>query len=299
MSRLLPFLFSFADAPRPETQILTSYIDISLPRSLRQQDLLKRYFFICSCVLCERPAREPGWTDPREAFLPSIEREGIEDWVKEGMKVLQLVDAGSLNSKSSLMKPLMNSRADAFYPLALEQFLALPASQPILTHLSNYLPPTAYPLLPLLRHLSTLLVEALGSQSTQDRTLLEDAMSYSRLVSIALGTSEVYPSGHPARAMALAEFGKLLLLPVPSQDGGSSASKRISIVPPRLRFNIPEEDGQRLRLAREVLLQALWELRIGFGSKGGLVGRDVEGLLEGSEREIGFQMQQQSAAERR
>lgn len=81
-------------------QILTSYIDISLPRTLRQADLLKRYFFTCDCALCSKSTTEPGWVDPREARLPSSGGEGLEVWVKEGMKLLKMEEDGHLNCVS-------------------------------------------------------------------------------------------------------------------------------------------------------------------------------------------------------
>ena len=41
-----------------------------------------------------------------------------------------------------------------------------------------------------------------------------------------------------------------------------------------------------MRLARETMSRAIAELRIGFGPKGGLVGVEMEGLVEGLVREM-------------
>jgi hypothetical protein len=63
-----------------------------------------------------------------------------------------------------------------------------------------------------------------------------------------------------------------------------------SLVPIELRreaVEIPEEPVRRLVWAREILMQALGEIRIGFGKGGGLVGKELEGLAEGVGREIG------------
>jgi SET and MYND domain-containing protein len=40
---------------REGEEVLTSYIDVSLPRHLRRQDLKKRYGFDCDCSLCRAP----------------------------------------------------------------------------------------------------------------------------------------------------------------------------------------------------------------------------------------------------
>jgi SET and MYND domain-containing protein len=44
------------------TQILTAYIDVSLPLAERQADLRARYGFVCDCALC---AKGENWADPR------------------------------------------------------------------------------------------------------------------------------------------------------------------------------------------------------------------------------------------
>lgn len=59
-------------------QILTSYIDVSLPRHLRQRELKERYGFDCECSLCKRydPAR--GRVDPRWCMYdPGCDRAGV------------------------------------------------------------------------------------------------------------------------------------------------------------------------------------------------------------------------------
>lgn len=47
-------------------QIMTSYIDLSLPRQIRQKDLRDRYYFDCRCDLCQGTL---GAVDPREALV--------------------------------------------------------------------------------------------------------------------------------------------------------------------------------------------------------------------------------------
>lgn len=49
----------------PGEELLTSYVDLGLPKHLRQAELKERYFFDCSCSLCS----ESGGIDPRQAFM--------------------------------------------------------------------------------------------------------------------------------------------------------------------------------------------------------------------------------------
>jgi hypothetical protein len=49
-------------------QILTSYVDLSMPRATRQSELFDRYRFDCACPLCEMSSREPSQVDPRQAL---------------------------------------------------------------------------------------------------------------------------------------------------------------------------------------------------------------------------------------
>jgi hypothetical protein len=176
---------------------------------------------------------------------------------------------------------------------------------PLLSSLAHHLPPPSYPLLPILRLFSNLLVSSLSSPSSTP-SLVKDSSIIAYIVSRAVTVPDIYPVGHPARAIALAELGKLLLIPVeapqaraPSRKGKERAldlpdeaddEGESSLVPIELRreaVEIPEEPVRRLVWAREVLMQALGEIRIGFGKGGGLVGKELEGLAEGVGREIG------------
>lgn len=134
-------------------------------------------------------------------------------------------------------------------------------------------------------------------------TRINDTTLVAYIVSQAVTSSGIYPVGHPARAVALAELGKLLLIPVSQPSSGRSIKEtteeeedvdawiesEASIVPIGLRLDVqlPAEPGRRLVWAREIILQALEESRIGYGRRGGLVGRELEGLAEGVGRELG------------
>jgi hypothetical protein len=50
-------------------QILTAYIDVSMPFAQRQKDLLERYRFHCRCELCAQSLDQTtGYIDPRWAI---------------------------------------------------------------------------------------------------------------------------------------------------------------------------------------------------------------------------------------
>lgn len=53
----------------PDEEILTSYIDLSLPRRMRIADLKERYYFDCDCSACEDgKVRTMKLVDPRESL---------------------------------------------------------------------------------------------------------------------------------------------------------------------------------------------------------------------------------------
>lgn len=56
----------------PGEEVLTGYVDLTLPEALRGKELAERYRFECGCSLCERTRKrrtgvQAGWVDPREA----------------------------------------------------------------------------------------------------------------------------------------------------------------------------------------------------------------------------------------
>jgi len=97
------------------------------------------------------------------------------------------------------------------------------------------------------------------------------------------GMKAVYPEGHPSLGIALTELGKLLNLDAAESTSGEAVSSGVN-----RSAVIPAQAADRLGLARETLMMALRELRIGFGKTGGLVGKEVEGILEGLVKEMQF-----------
>lgn len=88
-----------------------------------------------------------------------------------------------------------------------------------------------------------------------------------------MGSLKAYPAGHPTRGVILAELGKLINAETWTSESGAQVM-------------VPSEGVPRMRLARETMTKALDELRVGFGPKGGLVGVEMAGLIEGLVREM-------------
>jgi hypothetical protein len=133
--------------------------------------------------------------------------------------------------------------------------------------------PSSHPLLALTRLRQSLLLAAFPSNLTQDAL---DGLIRASSASV-MGLNAVLPPGHPTRALALAELGKLLAVdepaPRPAAVGASA---------------FPPSGPARLRLACETLIRARDELLISFGERndGGEVGREVREMVVRVEREL-------------
>ena len=85
------------------------------------------------------------------------------------------------------------------------------------------------------------------------------------------GAEMVYPTGHPTLAIILGEWGKLLTMEIQPEWGTPSRGDMV----------------ERLEQAIVVLRRAVQACERGFG-RGGLVGREMEGLLNGCQGEVGL-----------
>ena len=140
---------------------------------------------------------------------------------------------------------------------------------PILT--SAKVLPSSHPLLALTRLRQSLLLAAFPPNLTQDAL---DELLRASSASVT-GLTTVFPPGHPTRALALAELGKLLAVDEPApRPAGASA--------------FPPSGPARLRLACETLIRARDELLISFGDRndGGEVGREIREMVVRVEREL-------------
>jgi hypothetical protein len=133
------------------------------------------------------------------------------------------------------------------------------------------MPLSSHPLLALLRLEATMLSTPIESTDTIPH--LFEAIEASSLS--FRGMQALLPHGHPIRGIILAELGKLLNL---EAAGDSKAQQVVSF--------LPRDVKGRMGLARETMIKALEELRIGFGTDGGLVGKEMEMLVEGLTREM-------------
>lgn len=64
-------------AIEPGQEVLTSYVDLALPREARRRELRERYKFGCACGECGRGEVE-GAVDPREALRCPRAEDGCE-----------------------------------------------------------------------------------------------------------------------------------------------------------------------------------------------------------------------------
>ncbi len=130
---------------------------------------------------------------------------------------------------------------------------------------------SSHPLLALTRLHQSLLLAAFPLDLTQDAL---DGLIRATSASVT-GLSILLPPGHPARALALAELGKLLAV-----DEPAPRTVAVSAFPP--------SGPARLRLACDTLIRARDELAISFGERsgGGEVGREVREMVVRVEREL-------------
>lgn len=122
-----------------------------------------------------------------------------------------------------------------------------------------------------------LLVETLQDPGLMQETL-DDAIRTA--AKYGAGIQALLPKGHPVRAVALGELGKLLAVDEPSPAPASDAAAT---------GKFPPSGPARLKLACESLVKAYEELVIGFGREvgGGQLGREIRDAVAGLEKELG------------
>ena len=122
-----------------------------------------------------------------------------------------------------------------------------------------------------------LLISQLGPDVTQEA--LDDTIRAAARYNT--GISGILPFGHPMRAVAMAELGKLLAVDEPSPPEKPEQSDKPGVFPPH--------GAARLKLAYQTLIQARGELVIGFGKadEGGQLGKEVRDSLVRLEKELG------------
>jgi len=136
------------------------------------------------------------------------------------------------------------------------------------------LTPSCHPLLALTGLHKTLLLSSFSADMSQellDETVRTAAKHY-------VGLSALLSDGHPVRAVAIAELGKLLAVDEPSPATS-----------PVTNAVFPPSGPPRLKAAYETLVRARNELMIGFGrdNDGGELGRQIRETLVSLEKELG------------
>ncbi|KAH9985658.1 SET domain-containing protein [Russula compacta] len=258
----------------PGEEIFTSYIDTTLPRAQRQAALSASYDFSCQCALCSQPP-EP---DPREALACPKNCGGTCPFPSEEDPLTRCVNCKSAVASSDAVLDALRIGQEALQKATHLQFSDLPKAHqltnntiPILTSAKAL--PSSHPLLALARLHQSLLLATFPSNLTHDAL---DGLIRASFASVT-GLSAVLPPGHPARALALAELGKLLAVDEPAPRPATAGAAAF-----------PPSGPARLRLASETLIRARDELLISFGERndGGEVGREVREIVVRLEREL-------------
>ncbi|PCH45077.1 SET domain-containing protein [Wolfiporia cocos MD-104 SS10] len=261
----------------PDEEIVTAYIDTTLPRDLRQLQLKETYNFTCSCSLCTRQLK----VDPRASvWCPKSCGRTCPAPTEENSHTRCVECNAVLSSTDAVLDALRVGKEALDKATALQYKDPAKAKQlttnmiPILT--SARLTPSCHPLLAMTRLHQELLIASLPTSLTQE--VLDDTIRTAGKYSA--GLSALLPGGHPVRGVALAELGKLLAVdePAPRTDA------------PAQQNTFPPSGPARLKLAYETLVRAHDELVVGFGADngGGQVGREVREAIVSLEKELGM-----------
>ncbi|KAF9254291.1 SET domain-containing protein [Marasmius fiardii PR-910] len=302
----------------PEEELLTAYVDTTLPIYLRRKALKETYFFTCYCHLC---GGKSGWRNPRDDQMDVDSETSLPDsreslWCPKkcgGMCPLPNVESEDLSRVSAsctmCKTPIPHTTLEEVLDVVrigkegLEKAERLQYTEPaqvkrlttnlILLLTSAGLSYSTHPLLAMMRLHGTLLIDELptfmakANSSSQDpgQEHLDECIRTSS--KIVTGLSAILRPGHPVTGIAQAELGKLLavdeaFVAVDSDSTGAAAAAAAA------GSKFPPTGPARLKLAYDTLIRARASLRIGFGSRndGGKVGGEVREDLVRLEKEI-------------
>lgn len=258
----------------PNEEILTSYIDTTLPRSLRQAALKETYDFTCQCELCD----DDNNTDPRESIWCPKSCGGMCPAPSDESETCQCVKCHAVVVTPGFIMDMLRIGQEALAKATSIQDTdhdkALQLTTNIIPRLvSAGLAPSCHPLLALMGLHKSLLLSSLSADIAQeplDETIRIAARHY-------MGLSAILRDGHPVRAVALAELGKLLAVDEP---------RPVTSAPADIAF--PPSGPPRLKAAYETLIRARHELMIGFGrnNDGGELGRNIRETAMSLEKEL-------------
>ncbi|KAJ7487905.1 hypothetical protein FB451DRAFT_729135 [Mycena latifolia] len=262
-----------------DEEILTAYVDTTLPKAMRQASLRETYLFSCGCQLCSSVVG----VDPRESVWCPKACGGMCPTPTEEDSLSRCAKCRTVLQKTDEVLDALRIGQQALDKATALQFSDPAKARQLTTNLipiltSAGLTPASHPLLALTRLHQALLIAELPGTPTQ--ALLDEAIVTATKAVNGLGSMLRY--GHPVRGIARAELGKLLAVDEPAPRAPGSAAEEA------LRY--PPSGAKRLRLALDTLVQARAELGVGFGvpNEGGLVGRGVREDIVRLERELGM-----------
>ncbi|GJE86686.1 SET domain-containing protein [Phanerochaete sordida] len=265
-------------ALRPISQgeeIVTAYVDVILPKELRQAALKETYNFDCKCSACT----STGPTDVRTSMRCPKSCGGTCQLPTEEDPITRCLQCKAAVTQVDAVLDAVRIGQEALDKATSLQFKDPAKAKQLTTNIipiltSAGLMPTCHPLLAMSRLHQELLVSELGPDTPQDA--LDETVRAAAKYNTGVGG--ILPFGHPVRAVAMAELGKLLAVDEPSPP-----------TPADERGQFPPHGAARLKLAYQTLVQARSELLVGFGkaNEGGQLGREVRDTLVQLEKELG------------
>ncbi|KAJ7129082.1 hypothetical protein C8R46DRAFT_925638 [Mycena filopes] len=286
----------------PGEEILTAYIDTTLPREQRRAALRETYHFECVCTLCGAAGDA---VDPRSSVWCPKQCGGMCPTPSDDNPLSRCVKCRAPLHKTDEVLDAVRVGCEALEKAGALQFTdpvyALRLTTNLLPILSSAgLTPASHPLLGLARLHSALLIAGLAAPTgSSAQTALDAAVRAA--AQVVAGLDMVLRYGHPVRGIARAELGRLLAVDEPAPyvppPGSASVSASASTEPssssppilPQEPPRFPPSGAPRLRLALDTLVHARAELHIAFGvaNEGGAVGREVREDIVRIERELG------------
>ncbi|KAH8920604.1 SET domain-containing protein [Atractiella rhizophila] len=211
-------------------EILTSYIDISLPVDMRQADLKDTYFFTCKCQLCTLGST----LDPRKSLHcqscgammpfpddgPGAEAGASISSLCSSCKNISTLDVAQVETDISLANRTLQRVANMIDPQK-----ALPLLLPSISSLlhTHHLHPASHPLFSLLRLAQSHLL-ASGPSHFAAAGKMNDL--------VINGAEYLYPQRHPARGVARAVGVQLRVARdvEGGAEGGNLRERRIKLL---------------------------------------------------------------------
>ncbi|WFD28422.1 hypothetical protein MNAN1_003433 [Malassezia nana] len=252
-------------------RVCISYVDLAAPRDVRQQILRERYHFTCDCPLCSRGS----WADPRTARWCS--RPGCKGWVGpatqgRGPRCYRCheceVDTAAKEAVVAEALELVPHIHRGMHTTLDDKLVA--RLRAVLPRLTDIAPPSHYAMWTLVYAAHVLAIERHDWDEAIQLTMLLCAGMQAR--GARDESSQLFPPGHPQRAVLLATLGRLWLQAPPRPTPSPLLARAVPW---------PSSPMARAQLARTVLEQALAEAQIGFGARtqGGWVAQNVRESL--------------------